>query len=56
MRHLERIAFATALLVVADPALAGRIVETPAPIAGAGIGAIALIGFGYRALKSRIKP
>jgi hypothetical protein len=29
-------------------------VETPAPVAGIGIGAVALIGFGYRALKSRI--
>lgn len=56
MKHLEKFAFAGALLVLADPALAGLAVRTPAPIAGIGIGAVALIGLGYRALKSRINP
>jgi hypothetical protein len=42
------------LLAAADPALAGRLPPTPAPIAGIGIGAVALIGLGYRALKGRI--
>lgn len=55
---MNRIAYALltiGLLVAADPALAGT-VGTPAPVAGIGIGAVALIGFGYRALKSRIRP
>lgn len=56
MKHLEKIAFAGALLALADPALAGIVERTPAPIAGIGIGAVALIGLGYRALKSRINP
>lgn len=56
MRHIEKIVFAGALLALADPALAGQLRQTPAPIAGLGIGAVALIGLGYRALKSRINP
>jgi hypothetical protein len=54
MKRFEQIAFAVGLLVLADPALAGNVVQTPAPIAGVGLGAIALVGLGYRALKSRI--
>jgi hypothetical protein len=54
MNRIEKIALAVALLAAADPALAGLIVRTPAPIAGVGIGAVALIGLGYRALKGRI--
>jgi hypothetical protein len=54
MKRVEQITFAAAFLVLADPALAGRLVQTPAPIAGIGIGAVALIGLGYRTLKSRI--
>lgn len=54
MKHLEKLGYAVVLFAMADPALAGAIVRTPAPIAGVGIGAVALIGFGYRALKSRI--
>jgi hypothetical protein len=53
MNRIERLTLALALLAAADPVLAGRL-ETPAPVAGIGIGAIALIGLGYRALKSRI--
>jgi len=56
MYRLEKIAFAVLLIVMAEPALAGTITRTPAPIAGIGIGAVALIGFGYRALKNRINP
>ena len=52
MSRIERIAFGLAMLSAAAPAFAGR--TAPAPIAGAGIGAIFLIGVGYRALKSRI--
>jgi hypothetical protein len=54
MNRIEKILLALAFLAAADPALAGITPTTPAPIAGIGIGAIALIGLGYRALKSRI--
>ena len=54
MNRIDKVALAMAFLAAADPALAGITNETPAPVAGIGIGAIALIGFGYRALKSRI--
>ncbi|GGA44195.1 hypothetical protein [Sphingomonas psychrolutea] len=40
------------LLAEAAPAFAG-LPATPAPIAGVGLGAVALIGLGYRALKRR---
>lgn len=53
MRRVELVTFAIALVVIADPAFAG-LTPTPAPIAGVGLGAVALIGLGYRALKSRI--
>lgn len=56
MKHLEKLAFAGALLVVADPAFAGLAVQTPAPVVGVGIGAVVLIGIGYRALKNRMNP
>lgn len=52
MSRIENLVFGIALLAAASPALAGRV--APAPVAGAGIGAILLIGAGYRALKSRI--
>ena len=52
MSRIEKLMFGMALLSAASPALAGRV--APAPVAGAGIGAILLIGMGYRALKSRI--
>lgn len=47
---------ATAIIAAfaASPALAGCVVPTPAPVAGVGLGAIALMGLGYRALKRRI--
>ena len=54
MSSFERLTFGLAMLATAAPAFAGRTV--PAPIAGVGIGAILLIGVGYRALKSRINP
>ena len=56
MKYVETFAFAGALLVIADPAFAGLAVQTPAPIVGVGIGAIALIGVGYRVLKNRMNP
>ena len=55
INHFEKISLAVGMLVIASPAFAG-IERTPAPVAGIGIGAVALIGFGYRALKNRIKP
>jgi len=53
MSRTEKLILTLALLGSASPALAG-IVRTPAPIAGVGIGAVLLVGVGYRALKSRI--
>lgn len=53
MTRFENSIFAVALLASASPAFAGY-VQTPAPIAGVGIGAVVLVGMGYRALKSRI--
>jgi hypothetical protein len=54
MNRLETVAFALVLVASASPAFAA-IVETPAPVAGVGIGAALLIGAGYRAVKARIK-
>ena len=49
---LDVLAAAVAIVTVADPAFATP--PLPAPIAGIGIGALAAIGIGYRALKRRI--
>lgn len=54
MRRFENIAIGLALLWSASPAFAG-INPVPAPIAGVGIGAVVLVGLGYRALKGRIR-
>ena len=54
MSRIEKISLAAALLASADPVLAGGTVGAPAPVAGIGLGAIVLIGVGYRALKGRI--
>jgi hypothetical protein len=43
---------AGATLILADAALAGP-PATPAPVAGVGIGAVALLGVAHRVLKSR---
>jgi hypothetical protein len=53
MSRFEKLAFYLALLASAGPALAGP-ATAPAPMAGAGIGAVALLGLGYRLLRSRI--
>ena len=53
MSRIEKFGLAMALLAAGSPAFAGTQV-VPAPVAGAGIGAVFLIGLGYRALKSRI--
>ena len=53
MSRIEKITMGLAMLSMASPVFAGvRVV--PAPVAGVGIGAVLLIGLGYRALNSRI--
>ena len=55
MSRIEKIVFGLAMLGAASPALAAAVDQiAPAPVVGAGIGAVLLIGAGYRALKSRI--
>ena len=55
MSRTEKFVLTFALLSAASPAFAGAVGQVaPAPVAGAGIGAVLLIGLGYRALKSRI--
>ena len=54
MTRVESIVLGAALLATASPAFAG-LTPTPAPVAGIGIGAVLLIGAGYRAVKARIK-
>jgi hypothetical protein len=56
MARIEKISIALVLLASASPAFATTVYQTPAPIAGLGIGAVALVGLGYRALKKRINP
>lgn len=53
MKRIEAVVFGLAVLGISSPAFAG-IAQVPAPIAGVGIGAVVLIGLGYRALKGRI--
>jgi hypothetical protein len=54
MRRIETIAFGIALASLATPALAGNGTPgVPAPVVGVGVGAVVLIGIGYRALKNR---
>ena len=53
MSRNEKAVLVIALLSAASPAFAG-VQVVPAPVAGAGIGAVLLVGIGYRALKSRI--
>lgn len=54
MSRIEKMTFGILMLGAGSPALAGQVAPVPAPIAGAGIGAVLLIGVGYRALKGRI--
>ena len=53
MSRIEKAVLGMALLSAASPAFAGAQV-VPAPVAGVGIGAVLLIGVGYRVLKGRI--
>lgn len=52
MARLENVAIGLVVAATSAPAFAG--VAVPAPVAGVGIGAVILVGIGYRALKSRI--
>jgi hypothetical protein len=54
MNRIEKILIACLSAAIASPALAGT-PNTPAPIAGIGLGAVVLVGIGYRALKGRIR-
>lgn len=49
---LDGSAALTLVVAFAAPALAGQI--APAPVAGVGIGALIILGLGYRALRKRI--
>lgn len=49
---LTPLTFATMVALAADPASAG-IVPTPAPVLGGGVGALAVLGLGYYALRRR---
>jgi hypothetical protein len=51
--RLYWITFAAAAAVTASPAFAGTL-PAPAPVAGIGLGAVLLVGLGYRALRRRI--
>ena len=53
MTRIEKIVFSVALISSASPAFA-YVYGSPAPVAGVGIGAVVLIGMGYRAIKGRI--
>jgi len=52
MSRNEKVALSMALLSAASPAFAG-VNTVPAPVAGVGIGAVFLIGVGYRVLRGR---
>lgn len=54
MKLIEKLTFAAVIAAVATPAFAGAAAPVPGPIAGVGVGAVVLIGIGYKALKSRI--
>jgi len=56
MTRVEKIGLGLVLLGSASPAFATLYQVTPAPVAGIGIGAVALVGLGVRALKRRLNP
>ena len=56
MRNIKLIDAAAVTLVTllaASPAFAGDLIPSPAPVMGAGIGALALMGVGYFAIRRR---
>jgi len=55
MTRIEKIVFGSALFCCASPAFAVyQTYGAPAPIVGVGMGAVVLVGMGYRAIKGRI--
>ena len=55
MTRIEKIVFGAALVGSASPAFATYTAyPAPAPIVGVGMGAVVLVGMGYRAIKGRI--
>jgi hypothetical protein len=56
MSRCETVSFGVALAVLSAPAFAVPTMGAPAPVVGIGLGAIALVGVGYRALKNQIRP
>lgn len=52
-RAIDFFAVSAIAAVVAVPASAGT-PPVPGPVAGIGIGAVVLLGFGYRALRNRV--
>jgi hypothetical protein len=52
LKIFDTAAFVAMAFSLATAAHAGMV--TPAPVAGVGIGALALLGLGYRALRKRI--
>lgn len=52
LKLLDALAVAGMVIAVSTPAQAGCI--TPAPVAGVGLAAMAVLGLGYRALRNRI--
>ena len=56
MARIEKSASPWFCLLLPASAFATTVYQTPTPIAGLGIVAVALVGLGYRALKKRINP
>jgi hypothetical protein len=56
MSRIETICFGVAVAALSTPAFAGNNPGAPAPLLGVGVGAAVLVGIGYRAIKSRIRP
>ena len=54
MNRIEKLVLGVSLAAMATPAFAGDLVRVPAPAVGIGVGAVILMGIGYRAIKSRI--
>ena len=56
MNRFETISFGIVMAALSVPAFAGEPNGAPAPLLGVGVGAVVLVGMGYRALKNRIRP
>jgi hypothetical protein len=55
MTRIEKLVFGAALVASASPAFAQyQAYGAPAPVVGVGMGAVLLVGIGYRAIKGRI--